>query len=276
MSRLDSSIQEKRRSLRGLPTIHYRIDVDEAEGEGGPTIIQDPEKVNPWSSEMTHNEDTLDYVNVAPWQRRLPTTTRPPLAAYDLQMIKLATENAKWVKTEGKCAVPQRRCETVRSKQHPLGSVFWPHCALLHRCEEGTGCCLAHKTCAPTETENVDMYFYVFGAERAKIEVMTFVNHTRCSCQLRSSNVLNRGDKSCQCPQLFTPTEVNGKCICDCHSRSKCRRYKKGRRTLSFSDIKCISSKKCAEPKCEYGPFLLRQRRCTKRRERDLYTTFSK
>ncbi|KAK4310161.1 hypothetical protein Pmani_018249 [Petrolisthes manimaculis] len=256
--------------------VPQRTDDEEDEDEE-PTIIQSMvESNNPWESEVTHTEDTIDYVNVAPWQRRRPSTTPPPLAAFDLQMIKMATENAKWVKTEGKCQVPQRRCEMVTSEQHPPGSVFWPHCALLHRCDEGTGCCLAHKTCSPADTENVQMYFYVFGGQRAKIEMMTFVNHTRCSCQLRTSSSGNGGGRSCRCPQHFTPTSINGKCTCDCHTGSRCRRYKRGRRTLSQGDVNCITTKECTEPQCEYGPFLSNHRRCTKRRERDQYTTVRK
>lgn len=235
------------------------------EHEDGVTIVEEQE---------THPEDTEDYVNNAPWTRR--TNPSPSVNIIDMQMIKLAAQNAQRVKIEGKCEVPQQRCEAIRSTKHSPDTVFLPRCALLHRCSEDTGCCISDDNiCGPAETETVELFFYAFGDTRAKIEVMTFVNHTRCSCQPRSNNIV----PTCKCPRYYSPVTDNHsrQCACDCDiGRSKCRRYKKGRRYFSAADISCISSGECVEPTCEYGPFLTRQRRCTKRRERERYVTSRK
>lgn len=78
-------------------------------------------------------------------------------------MIKLAAQNAQRVKSEGRCELPQQRCETIRSPHHPDDTVFLPRCALLHRCSEDTGCCLSDDNiCAPSETETVELFFYTF------------------------------------------------------------------------------------------------------------------
>lgn len=80
-----------------------------------------------------------------------------------VQLIRLATQNAQRVKNEGRCEVPQQRCEAIRSPLHPADTIFLPRCALLHRCGEDTGCCLSDdNVCAPVETETVQLFFYSF------------------------------------------------------------------------------------------------------------------
>ncbi|KAG7175444.1 putative PDGF/VEGF domain-containing protein 5 [Homarus americanus] len=220
----------------------------------GPTIVQD----GSWEEEeMTMAEDTKDYVNAAPWT---------------LQMIKLASENARWVKSSGKCEVPLRLCVTVNSEDLGPSAKYWPRCALLHRCSDVTGCCNSPEmTCAAAESENVQLYFYVF-VSRAGVQMMTFANNTRCSCQPRSITT-NLPASGCKCPRHYTAELRNGQCMCECgKGKSKCRRLYKGRRYFSSSDISCVSRGECSTPTCEFGPFLLKLKRCTKRRERESYT----
>lgn len=267
---VDASIWEKKQHMSGRHSYPpYGNDLDEDEV----TIVQ-----TSLEEQETHPEDMQDYVNNAPWTRRR-TGHSQPINTIDMQLIKLAAMNAQRVKTEGRCEVPQQRCEAIRSPHHPADTVFLPRCALLHRCAEDTGCCLSDENvCAPAETETVELFFYAFGGMRAKIEVMTFVNHTRCSCLSRNlAAAPGSTPVNCTCPRFYSPTPVDGQCACDCDpGRSKCRRYKKGRRYFSSADIKCITTGECVEPTCEYGPFLLRQRRCTKRRERERYQTSRK
>ncbi|KAK7067593.1 hypothetical protein SK128_002607 [Halocaridina rubra] len=188
-----------------------------------------------------------------------------------LQEIRLASDNARWVSDNGKCEVPLRRCVPVASQTSDPTRKYWPRCALLHQCGDDAGCCNAlDHTCAMAESENVDLYFYVYEPTRVGVQKMTFSNHTKCSCQPKSVETPSR----CSCPKHFMAVSSNGQYACDCaDGKSTCRKYKRGKRYFSGQDIECISSGICCEPVCEYGPFLLAKRRCTKRRERERYVT---
>ncbi|XP_068236337.1 uncharacterized protein [Palaemon carinicauda] len=278
LSRLDNSIQEHTTRLqRGLPTIHYRTD-EPLEVEEEPTVIQEI-----WQDE-THledaDDDTSDYVNAAPWTRG-PSHGSTPVDGSNLQTYRLASDYVRWVMNNGKCEVPLRRCVPL-SNLVP-GRKFIPRCALLHRCGQDAGCCnsLEH-SCEMAESENVDLHFMIHEADRVGVQTLTFVNHTRCSCQPKRVAKERTGvietPTPCKCPKNFeTVVARSGQCMCDCaEGKSPCRKYKKGKRYFSGTDIKCISSGECTEPTCEYGPFILRKRRCTKRRERERYTTSTK
>lgn len=280
LNRLDTSIQEHNARLqRGLPTIHYRTDVG-PESEEGPTIVQ-----SGWEDGTTQlespNDDTSDYVNAAPWTRG--PVQNSALQAHDLQKIRMASDNARWVKDNAKCEVPLRRCVSVAKQYSDTNRKYWPRCAILHRCGDDAGCCnsLEH-TCAMAESENVDLYFYVYEATRAGVQMMTFANHTKCSCQPKSAvgdpdGTNEENVNSCKCPKHFVAVTSRGQCVCDCsEGKSTCRKYRRGKRYLSGNDIRCISTGECSEPACEYGPFVLRKRRCTKRRERERYVTARK
>lgn len=258
LDHVDASIWDKKQHMGG----GHSYAPDEHDDDGV-TIVE-----SGMEGEETQLEDMHDYVNIAPWTRR--SQHSQSINIIDRQNFKLATENAQRVKLEGKCEVPQQRCEAIRSSNNADNAVFLPRCALLHRCSEDSGCCPSDdKICGPAETETVELFFYAFRDIRATIEVMTFVNHTRCACQYR--NVVSN---SCKCPRNYQPVSVDGQCTCDCDiTRSKCRRYKKGRRYFSSADIRCVSTGECVAPNCEYGPFLIQQRRCTKRRERERYIT---
>ncbi|KAG0719048.1 hypothetical protein GWK47_051295 [Chionoecetes opilio] len=262
VDKVESSIWEKKQRLGGAHIYHPN---QHEWDEGEVSIVE-----SAMEEQATHPEDMQDYVNNAPWTRR--TKHSPAVHIINMQLINLVAANAQRVKTKGRCEEPRQRCEAIRSPEHPADTAFLPRCALLHRCAEDTGCCLTDDhICAAEDTENVELYFYAVGDMSATIEKMTFVNHTRCSCQSR--NIV----PSCKCPRYYSPKSVEGQCTCDCDiGRSKCRRFKKGRRYFSQTDVRCISSGECVEPTCEYGPFLTRQRRCTKRRERERYITSRK
>ncbi|XP_027217983.2 uncharacterized protein [Penaeus vannamei] len=272
LQRLDNTLQEQRKRLeRGLPTIAYRTH-HQLEDDEGPTIIQDH-----WEAEMTHAEEYMS--DVEPWTRTSPTP-QPTLTQKDLKMVQLASENVRWVKDNGKCEVPLQRCVKVTSQHGGARYKYWPRCALLHRCGDDAGCCIAPgHSCSVESAENVDLFFYVYtdsGDGRAGVQKMTFSNHTRCAC--KPSEVSNfelepPAPVICNCPKHFTSTPVGGRCTCICtEGNPRCKRYKKGKRFFSSSETECISNGECTTPTCEYGPFLLKKHRCPRRRERERYT----
>ncbi|XP_069186098.1 uncharacterized protein [Procambarus clarkii] len=276
LDRLDSSIQEKNRRLqRGLSAFQYQLENEREMNtldDDEPTIVQQQES----QEEMTHTEDTSDYVNAAPWTRK-DRLSGPVLADHDLHFIKLASENAWWVDANGRCKTPLRRCVAVVPPQHESPGIrYWPRCALLHRCGDDAGCCNSvDSTCAVAHSENVQLYFYAFGSDRAGVQMLTFANHTRCTCKPRSAvTTIQPTNHECKCPRPFSPEVRAGQCTCDCdNGKSKCRRLKRGRGYFSSPEVSCVSRGECTEPTCEHGPFLLKEKRCTKRRERERYTT---
>ncbi|XP_053630844.2 uncharacterized protein [Cherax quadricarinatus] len=279
LDRLDSSIQKKNKRLqRGLPTtFQYRTDrgAEEEEDENTPIMSQH----GSFEEQSTHTEDINDFVNTAPWTRR-QHEPRPKLAKGDLHIFKLASQYARWVTTNGKCQTPLRRCVEVTSQDQQSATLrYWPRCALLHRCGEDAGCCnSADMTCATADSEKVNLYFYVFDSGRAGVQVLTFNNDTRCACQPRSVlSTPNTITQECKCPRHFSLYLRDGQCSCDCDDgNNKCRRLKKGRRYFTNADVSCVTSGVCTEPTCEYGPFLLQQKRCSKRREREHNSTHRK
>lgn len=59
----------------------------------------------------------------------------------------------------------EARCKIPRPKIIPIGDpskTYLPHCTVLHRCGDDTGCCHTDlSTCVPKRTATVDLYFYV-------------------------------------------------------------------------------------------------------------------
>lgn len=64
-----------------------------------------------------------------------------------------------------------------------------PHCTVLHRCTDETGCCRSERqTCAPKRTKNVDLYFYVsMSVSRKKYISQFFVSVRGCQYVTRSA-----------------------------------------------------------------------------------------
>ena len=46
--------------------------------------------------------------------------------------------------------------------QNHSAKLYVPHCTILHRCGDDTGCCNTDsRTCIASKTQTVDLYFYV-------------------------------------------------------------------------------------------------------------------
>uniref|UniRef100_A0A182QFE7 Uncharacterized protein n=1 Tax=Anopheles farauti TaxID=69004 RepID=A0A182QFE7_9DIPT len=117
-----------------------------------------------------------------------------------------AMSHLQRVNVEGRCKVPKPKLVPASSDRT---KVYIPHCTILHRCEEDTGCCMPLETCAPKSTTNVTLYFYVsnetsmdnVGVARQQhtVTTLTFSNHTECHCVRLDTTLHNdprRGSRS--------------------------------------------------------------------------------
>ncbi|XP_049288702.1 uncharacterized protein LOC125766589 isoform X1 [Anopheles funestus] len=204
------------------------------------------------------------------------------------------------IEMEGKCKVPRPK---IIPASNDRTKIFTPHCTILHRCEADTGCCAPTQTCAPKSTSEVKLFFYVSNdtyvsnvgpRQQSTVTTLTFTNHTECYCaQLDSvhgqrnsrpqvQNSLEHSaegsggssggsiSNSCTCPHHFKPVIDNeSQCYCDCLSSDRdCVRFKEGYENFSMETRKCIRSKKCNIPRCEYGMYNRYEGRCPKKIER--------
>lgn len=66
------------------------------------------------------------------------------------------------VRQEGQCRKPQPKVISVQSEHPDPSKTYTPHCTILHRCAEDTGCCTNLETkCGPKTQVTVHLYFYV-------------------------------------------------------------------------------------------------------------------
>lgn len=66
------------------------------------------------------------------------------------------------VNSEGRCKKPLPKVIPVQSEHPDVSKTYIPHCTILHRCAEDTGCCNNYGTrCAPKKLKLVHLYFYV-------------------------------------------------------------------------------------------------------------------
>ncbi|XP_035908684.1 uncharacterized protein LOC118510659 isoform X2 [Anopheles stephensi] len=201
--------------------------------------------------------------------------------------------------TEGKCQVPRPK---IVPASNDRTKIFTPHCTILHRCEDDTGCCMPPLTCAPKSTTEVKLFFYVKNVgprQQNTVTTLTFTNHTECHCvQLDpvhfgqsassrpqilssleqngaegsggSSGATSRISNSCTCPRHYKSVfDSESHCYCDCLSSDRdCIRFKEGFENFSMETRKCIRSKKCNVPHCEYGTYNRHEGRCPKKSDR--------
>ena len=75
---------------------------------------------------------------------------------------RAAQKNVVHVAQEGNCQWPRAKVIPVRDIHPNTSASYTPHCAILHRCSDDTGCCRSETlTCEPKHTERVELYFYV-------------------------------------------------------------------------------------------------------------------
>ncbi|XP_055375870.1 uncharacterized protein LOC129608408 [Condylostylus longicornis] len=192
----------------------------------------------------------------------------------------LATAHVTKINREASCSIPKPRIERI---QGDASKKYVPHCTILHRCSDDTGCCSSDlKTCVAKKTQEVDLFFYVksINSKQGTIERLTFQNHTECHCVrktreksslqnlllepalLRRATVLD-----CNCPKLFEKVlQDDGYCRCDCSSgNSDCDWLKRGMEHFSMVDRKCILEGRCKPPTCEFGSYDKKHGRCPRK-----------
>ncbi|XP_023231044.1 uncharacterized protein LOC111631083 [Centruroides sculpturatus] len=102
------------------------------------------------------------------------------------ELARMARNYDRLVNKEGKCSKPVAKLIPV--SQSP-DKIYKPHCAILHRCSNDTGCCHSDKKiCTAAKTENVTLPFKVrellkTGNYSERLVLLPFVNHTKCACK---------------------------------------------------------------------------------------------
>ncbi|XP_065158542.1 uncharacterized protein [Atheta coriaria] len=211
----------------------------------------------------------------------------------DRKNVRAANEHFLHMKSAAKCRLPRPRVINVQEIHQLPGKAFRPHCTVLHRCGDDTGCCQGPgKKCRAKSQEVIYLPFYVYSttfSQSQAVERLAFHNHTECACldeeemklaqrlirpraQL-SRNSLQQDKPSCTCPEEFISSMNHrfGRCACDCPSGSDslsgCANMKRGKEHLSLRDRKCILEERCAPPTCEYGTYAKQKGRCPRRQE---------
>ncbi|XP_017004636.2 involucrin isoform X3 [Drosophila takahashii] len=200
----------------------------------------------------------------------------------------LAHAHMNQVLKEATCRIPQKRCQLV---QQDPSKIYTPHCTILHRCSEDSGCCPSRsQICAAKSTHNVELHFFVKSTKhRSVIEKRTFVNHTECHCIERSTynedtamanygqSVVRATILSCTCPKSFEKIlQDDGQCRCDCSSGNyDCDWLKRGNEHFAMNDRKSIQQGRCKPPTCEFGPYMDKHGRCPKQHEQPAYNAMS-
>ncbi|CAL4122114.1 unnamed protein product [Meganyctiphanes norvegica] len=275
------------RIQRGLPGSSYRIS-NSLNGFGktrfdknekdifwpgkNEAAIELEEEPDDWEDYKT-GSDEYDYMDAAPFKKGNAGDRMRP---HEMALMKLASENARRVMEEGKCAFPVRKCVPVADDPEKK---YWPTCALVHRCDDSTGCCTSEQhSCQPKDSDHLDLYFYVFvntedNGNRGGVQRLTFRNDTSCECKTKpkvQQPICQSSTPSCRCPKHFESVIRSGHCVCDCIPNSAsykaCRRYKRGKKFFSQT---CLSDGKCTEPQCEYGSYLPPNKRCMRKSERE-------
>lgn len=63
---------------------------------------------------------------------------------------------------ETRCREPSPRVLSIQSIHPDPGKSYLPHCTVLHRCAEDTGCCTNRAMkCGPKHQTRIYLYFYV-------------------------------------------------------------------------------------------------------------------
>ncbi|XP_066598124.1 uncharacterized protein [Prorops nasuta] len=215
--------------------------------------------------------------------------------------IKEALQHAIRVSKEGSCQWPRARVIPVREVYPSPSTTYIPHCAILHRCSDDTGCCRSESlTCVPKQSHRVELYFYTTSIGGSSIvEKLSFYNHTECECRERTtendSNERNSEQrfsrhyspttaigqplnirrplstvKACKCPSEFSSrVTADGECQCNCFENEEaCIKTRRGKAYFSLRDRMCIQSGECTAPTCEFGEYMKRQGKCPRKKDK--------
>ncbi|XP_043502687.1 uncharacterized protein DDB_G0283697-like isoform X1 [Polistes fuscatus] len=210
--------------------------------------------------------------------------------------IEDALQYAKKVSKEGNCQWPRPRVIPVRDVYPSPSTTYIPHCAILHRCSDDTGCCRSEAlTCVPKHSHRVELSFYMTSILGSSVvEKLSFYNHTECECREKSEYDTNEKSleqrfyrhhqlspqpqnirrapprKPCRCPSEFTPKiTLDGECQCYCYEYNQnCIKTKRGKGYFSLSDRLCIQNNECVIPICEFGEYMRREGKCPRKRDK--------
>ncbi|XP_060530922.1 uncharacterized protein LOC132704735 [Cylas formicarius] len=207
--------------------------------------------------------------------------------------VSAVVEHYIRVKNDGLCQKPIPKVIPVQ-QEHPNASITYiPHCTVLHRCAEDTGCCKHDTTCQYKAREEIRLYFYtkaIGSSDRTRVEQLTFYNHTSCECRstrrpkdqqdfekaspaFKSYGSLVHEPENleikCKCPDEFTPKmRPYAKCSCDCDPTNQdCLRMQKGKEYIGLKDRLCILKNQCGTVQCEYGSYIRERGRCPRKDE---------
>ncbi|XP_055684504.1 uncharacterized protein LOC129790797 [Lutzomyia longipalpis] len=198
---------------------------------------------------------------------------------------RIQAQERAWVMEHISRILQEAECKWPRPKVIPVPNndtdkTYAPHCTILHRCGDDTGCC-GHEglVCTARNTTSVELYFHVTKLRGpSRTERLTFVNHTQCHCVSRHeffrvqepSNLEPYPVQSCQCSQFFEKVILDdGSCRCDCSSDNEdCKSLKAGQEGFSLEDRKCIQDGRCKMPICEFGNYIRRTGRCPRREDK--------
>lgn len=76
--------------------------------------------------------------------------------------LALATQHIMRILNGLTCKQPRPKIIPVQTAGDSAGKTYSPHCTILHRCGDDTGCCGdSRRTCSPKHQMNVDLYFFV-------------------------------------------------------------------------------------------------------------------
>ncbi|XP_023220925.1 uncharacterized protein LOC111622741 [Centruroides sculpturatus] len=99
----------------------------------------------------------------------------------------MAKQYNEKVHREGSCSEPVAKLIPVGTSPE---KIYVPHCAILHRCSEDTGCCHgSRKVCQAKKTKKVKLPFRVFELltngtyDGGEPILLNFLNHTKCACR---------------------------------------------------------------------------------------------
>ncbi|XP_003424160.1 BUD13 homolog [Nasonia vitripennis] len=201
-----------------------------------------------------------------------------------------AQSHAIRVAREGSCRWPRAKVIPVLDIYYNSTTNYWPHCVILHRCSDDTGCCRHESfTCEAKHIQRVELAFHVVSLHGSQgVAKLTFDNHTECRCSERKNleshrnprhnvqapaNIVKqqRPRKPCRCPSNFLPMITSDdSCECTCPDRDReetCQKLLMGRGYLSNVDRQCIKEERCMAPKCFYGAYLVETGGCPQKKK---------
>ncbi|XP_060663191.1 uncharacterized protein LOC132796142 isoform X1 [Drosophila nasuta] len=241
-----------------------RVDDDAAFDEAG---YQSDQAVGTLTAQKQQEVGTAEGVQLS---RRLYASNLRGMAFAHLQRIN----------NEARCRWPQPRVIHINSE---TSKHYSPRATILHRCDEGTGCCEEDfMVCSVKTKATVELPFFVkaVGSPRASPQMLSLTNHTECECvSLSAVQQTQRRKRSsqCLCPKHFSnfSNALNWhhgtSCRCDCHlNDATCQRLKNGDEGFSMSERRCILYNDCSPPICNYGLYNSHSGRCPRPQQRHL------